>query len=156
MAKLLKKLATWCRKRSPWIFHINTGSCNNCDIEIINALTPKFDVERFGILLEGSPRHADILVVTGPLTKQTAARVKRIYEQTPNPKVVVAVGTCAASGGIFRDSYHIDGPVEKIIPVDVYVLGCPPRPQAIIDGIVKALEILEKKTTATAEAKAVA
>jgi len=154
VARLFNKLAIWCRKRSPWIFHINTGSCNNCDIEVINALTPKFDVERLGILLEGSPRHADILVVTGPLTKQTSARVKRIYEQTPNPKVVVAVGTCAASGGIFRNSYHIDGPVEKIIPVDVYVLGCPPRPQAIIDGIIKALEILEKKSVV--EAKAVA
>ncbi|RLE49388.1 MAG: NADH-quinone oxidoreductase subunit B, partial [Candidatus Methanomethylicota archaeon] len=115
VVKLLSKLATWCRKRSPWILHINTGSCNNCDIEIINALTPKFDVERFGILLEGSPRHADILVVTGPLTKQTSAEVRRIYEQTPNPKVVVAVGTCASSGGIFRNSYHVDGPVERLI-----------------------------------------
>ncbi|MDF2954574.1 MAG: hypothetical protein OD815_000190 [Candidatus Alkanophagales archaeon MCA70_species_2] len=121
---------------------MNTGSCNNCDIEIIAALTPRFDVERFGILLEGSARHADILLVTGFVSKQSVKRLKRVYEQTPEPKLVVAVGACACSGGIFKDSYNMAGPVDKIIPVDVYIGGCPPRPQAIIDGIVAALEKL--------------
>jgi membrane-bound hydrogenase subunit mbhJ len=139
---LVRRLALWGLKKSPWVFHVNTGSCNNCDIEIVAALTPRFDVERFGILLEGSPRHADVLLVTGPVNKQTAPRVRRIYEQTPDPKAVIAVGTCAVSGGIFRDGYNFAGPLDKVIPVNVYVAGCPPRPQAIIDGVVKALSLL--------------
>ena len=139
---MFERLIRLSRKKSPWIFHINTGSCNNCDIEIVAALTPRFDVERFGILLEGSARHADILLVTGFVSKQSAKRLRRVYEQTPEPKLVVAVGACACSGGIFKDSYNMAGPVDRIIPVDVYVGGCPPRPQAIIDGIVAALEKL--------------
>jgi len=139
---MFEKLIKLSRKKSPWVFHINTGSCNNCDIEIVAALTPRFDVERFGILLEGTARHADILLVTGFVSKQSAKRLKRVYEQTPEPKLVVAVGACACSGGIFKDSYNMAGPVDKIIPVDVYIGGCPPRPQAIIDGIVAALEKL--------------
>ncbi|WP_456487097.1 NADH-quinone oxidoreductase subunit B family protein [Candidatus Alkanophaga liquidiphilum] len=139
---MFEKLIKLSRKKSPWAFHMNTGSCNNCDIEIIAALTPRFDVERFGILLEGSARHADILLVTGFVSKQSVKRLKRVYEQTPEPKLVVAVGACACSGGIFKDSYNMAGPVDKIIPVDVYIGGCPPRPQAIIDGIVAALEKL--------------
>jgi membrane-bound hydrogenase subunit mbhJ len=139
---LVRRLALWGLKKSPWVFHVNTGSCNNCDIEIVAALTPRFDVERFGILLEGSPRHADVLLVTGPVNKQTAPRVRRIYEQTPDPKVVIAVGTCAVSGGIFRNGYNFAGPLDKVIPVNVYVAGCPPRPQAIIEGVVKALSLL--------------
>lgn len=141
---MARGLIGWFRKKSPWVFHLNSGSCNNCDIEIIEVLTSRFDVERFGIVLEGSPRHADVLLVTGIVTKQTASRLKRIYEQAPNPKVVVAIGECASSGGIFRDSYHMAGPLDKVIPVDVYVLGCPPRPQAIIEGIIKAVESFEK------------
>lgn len=121
---------------------MGTGSCNNCDIEIIATLTPRFDVERFGVVLQGSPRHADVLLITGILNKQTIERVKRVYEQTPEPKLVVAVGTCACTGGIFRESYNFAGPLDRVIPVDVYVVGCPPRPQAIIDGVVKALEKL--------------
>ncbi len=132
-------IGRWSLKKSPWLFHFNSGSCNNCDIELIDALTPRYDVERFGILLQGSPRHADILVVTGMVNHQTAPRLKRIYEQMPNPKAVIALGTCATSGGIFADSYHIAGPVDRIIPVDVYVPGCPPRPEAIIEGVIKAL-----------------
>jgi len=140
---LTKSLINWFRKKSPWLFHLNAGSCNNCDIEVIATLTSRFDVERFGITLEGSPRHADILLVTGIVTRQTISRLKRIYEQVPNPKIVVAIGECAASGGIFRESYNMAGPLDKVIPVNVYVLGCPPRPQAIIDGVIKALEIFE-------------
>jgi len=142
---MFEKLIKWSRKKSPWIFHVSAGSCNNCDIELIAALTPRFDVERFGVLLKGSPRHTDILVVTGIVNRQSAPRVRRVYEQTPEPKVVVALGNCAVSGGIFKDGYNMAGPVDKVIPVDVYVMGCPPRPQAIIDGIVEAIKKYEVK-----------
>ena len=134
------KLKDWALKKSPWIFHLSTGSCNNCDIELLDCLTPKFDVERFGILLVGSPRHADCLVVTGIVTRKVLPGLKRVYKQTPDPKIVIAVGACACSGGIFRDGYNMVGPVDRIIPVDVYIPGCPPKPEAIISGIVKALK----------------
>lgn len=140
---MFEKLVKWSRKKSPWIFHVSAGSCNNCDIELIAALTPRFDIERFGILLKGSPRHADILVVKGIVNRQAAPRVRRVYEQTPDPKLVVALGNCAVSGGIFKNGYNMVGPVDKVIPVDVYVMGCPPRPQAIIDGIVEAIKKYE-------------
>ena len=132
----------WALKRSVWIYHVNTGSCNNCDIELLASLTPRFDAERFGIVLVGSPRHADVLVVTGPVTMQAAPRLKHIYEQTPKPCAVVALGACGCSCGIFAGSYHIAGPVDRIIPVDVYVPGCPPNLETIIMGIVKATEKL--------------
>jgi len=134
--------------KSLWVFHVNTGSCNGCDIEIIAALTPRYDVERFGIKLVGSPRHADVLLVTGPVTKQMAPVLKRIYDQTPDPKMVVVVGACGITGGVFHESYNLAGPVDNIIPVDVYVPGCAARPEAIIYGMAKAwikLEQLEKK-----------
>jgi Ni,Fe-hydrogenase III small subunit len=129
-------------KKSPWVYHVNTGSCNNCDIEILDCLTPRFDVERFGILLVGSPRHTDILLCTGPVTAQSAPRVKEVFEQTPEPKVVAAIGTCACTGGIFKNGYNIVGPLDKIIPVHIYIPGCPPKPEAIILGLVKALQSL--------------
>ncbi len=131
-------------KRALWVFHVATGSCNGCDIEIVAALTPRYDVERFGIRLVGTPRHADVLLVTGPVTRMMAERLKRIYEQTPDPKAVVVVGGCGATSGVFYESYNVVGPVDRIIPVDVYVPGCPPRPEAIIDGVVKAVAKLEK------------
>ena len=130
----------WGLKKSPWVFHLGASACNNCDIEIIDCLTPKFDVERFGIKLVGSPKHADVLLVTGIINRHSLPRVKRVYEQTPNPKLVVAIGVCPLSGDMFRDSYNYVMPVDKIIPVDVYVPGCPPKPEAIISGIVKALK----------------
>ena len=133
----------WARRKSPWIIHFNTGGCNGCDIELLAALTPKYDVERFGILLKGSPRHADILAVTGPVTNQTRDRLLRIYEQMPEPKYVIAIGTCAVSGAPFWDCYNVVGGVDKLFPVDVYVPGCPPRPEAIIQGFVKLLEKME-------------
>ena len=132
-------------KKSPWVYHICTGSCNNCDIEILDCLTPRFDVERFGILLVGSPRQADVLLCTGYVSRQAAPRVKEVYDQTPNPKAVIAVGTCACTTGIFKEGYNTAGPLDKIIPVDVYVPGCPPKPEAIILGVVKALQILDRK-----------
>jgi len=130
-------------KRALWVFHVNTGSCNACDIEIIAALTPRYDVERFGIKLVGSPRHADVLAITGPVTAPMKDKLKRIYEQTPDPKAVVLVGDCGLSTGVFHDSYNIVGPVDEIIPVDVYVPGCSARPEAIIEGVVKAIKKLE-------------
>ncbi len=134
--------------RALWAFHVNTGSCNGCDIEIIAALTPRYDLERFGIKLVGTPRHADVLLVTGPVTRKMEDKLKRIYDQTPDPKAVIVVGSCGATGGVFYESCDLVGPVSEIIPVDVYVPGCPPRPEAIIDGVVKAwlkLEGLQKK-----------
>ncbi|MCD6428799.1 MAG: NADH-quinone oxidoreductase subunit B family protein [Desulfurococcales archaeon] len=126
-------------KYSPWLVHFNTGACNGCDIEVLAALTPFFDPERMGVKLAPNPRHADIMIVTGAVTKKAASRLKRLYEQMPSPKYVVAVGACAISGGVFAGSYSTVSGVDKVIPVDVYVPGCPPKPEAILDGIVKLL-----------------
>jgi membrane-bound hydrogenase subunit mbhJ len=133
-------------KRALWVYHLNTGSCNGCDIEILAVLTPRYDAERFGIKLVGSPRHADVLLVTGPVVKQMVPRVKRIYEQIPDPKLVMVVGNCGTEGGVFYESYSLAGPIDQIIPVDVYVPGCPPRPEAIIHGVVTAWLKLENLT----------
>ncbi|MCD6157890.1 MAG: NADH-quinone oxidoreductase subunit B family protein [Euryarchaeota archaeon] len=144
----LNAICKICRKfikRSPWIFHINTGSCNGCDIELVAALTPRYDAERFGAILVGSPRHADILAITGPVTEQQRERLMRIYQQTPDPKVVIAIGTCTMAGSVFFESPVTRAPLDKHIPVDVFVPGCPPRPEAILDGIIKALQIYERK-----------
>lgn len=131
-------------KRALWVYHVNTGSCNGCDIEIVALLTPRYDVERFGIMLVSSPRHADVLLVTGPVTREMVPRLKRIYEQTPDPKLVMVVGTCGIEGGAFHESYSLAGPVDQHIPVDVYVPGCSARPEAIIEGVAKAWVKLEK------------
>jgi NADH-quinone oxidoreductase B subunit len=139
MRKVLSKVTTWARKKSPWIMHVPCGGCNGCDIEVLAALTPRYDAERFGVLQKGSPRHADILLVTGPVTTQVQERLKRIYNLAPNPKMVVAIGNCAATGEIFADGYAFAGPLDKIIPVDAYIPGCPPKPEAILDGLVKLL-----------------
>jgi NADH-quinone oxidoreductase B subunit len=136
---MLNKLTRWSRIKSPWILHLNSGACNACDIEIVAALTPRFDVERFGILLKATPRHADVIVASGPVTRQMRERIIRIYEQTPDPKFVIAVGACAMSGCVYRGSYNIMGGLDQVIPVNMYVPGCPARPDAIIDGVVKLL-----------------
>jgi NADH-quinone oxidoreductase B subunit len=137
--ELLDQVRIWARVNSPWAIHFNSGSCNGCDIEILATLTPRYDVERFGIKLQGSPRHADVLVCTGPVTRQARERLLRIYEQMPEPKFVVVVGSCGTSGGVFQGCYNVIGGVDQVIPVHAYVPGCPPRPEAIIDGIVKLL-----------------
>ena len=131
--------------KSPWVFHLSTGSCNNCDIEILDCLTPRFDIERFGILLAGSIKHADVLLITGPCSRQSVIRLKRLYEQVPKPCLVVAIGECSLSRGMFIHSYNCPVPLDKIIPVDVYIPGCPPRPEAIIAGIVKLIEKVQGK-----------
>ncbi len=139
----LDQITTWARVNSPWALHFNSGSCNGCDIEILATLTPRYDVERFGIKLQGSPRHADVLVCTGPVTLQARDRLERVYEQMPEPKFVVVVGSCGLSGGVFQGCYGVVGSVDQVIPVNAYVPGCPPRPEAIIDGIVKLLGSLK-------------
>jgi NADH-quinone oxidoreductase B subunit len=130
---------SWARTKSPWLLHFNTGGCNGCDIELVAALTPRFDVERFGIKLQGSPRHADIMVVTGPVTAQIKDRLMRVYEQIPDPKLVVAIGACAISGAPFKDCYNVHGGIDTLLRVDAYVPGCPPKPEAIIDGLAKLI-----------------
>jgi len=129
--------------RSLWVFHFNTGSCNGCDIEVLAALMPRHDPERFGIKLVGSPRHADVMIVTGPVTWDMKDRLRRIYAQMPGPKVVIGMGSCQ-SGGVFFDSYNLVGPLDAILPVTMYIPGCPPRPEALIDGVVKAIAHLEE------------
>lgn len=140
---LATKIITWARTKSPWIIHFNTGACNACDIEIIAALTPRYDLERFGVQLKGTPRHADVLVCSGPVTRQIECRLKKIHEQMAEPKFVIAVGTCACSGGVFQGCYNILGGINKVIPVSMYIPGCPASPKAIIDGAVKLLQGLE-------------
>jgi ech hydrogenase subunit C len=134
------------RKKSPWILHYNAGSCNGCDIEILACLAPKYDIERFGMINTGNPKQSDILLVTGPVTKRSRERLVEIYAQMPEPKVVIACGACASSGGVFRGMYNCEGGIDQYIPVDVYVCGCGCRPEQIIDGVVEALGILENKT----------
>ncbi len=131
--------------KSPWLLHYDGSSCNGCDIEVLACLTPVYDVERFGVINTGNPKHADIFLITGGVNAQNEPVVKQIYEQMPNPKVVVAVGICACNGGIFKDCYNILGGVDKVIPVDIYVPGCAARPEAIMDGVVKAVALLDEK-----------
>lgn len=142
--QVLNKLRDWARINSPWAIHYNSGSCNGCDIEILATLTPRYDIERFGVKLLGSPRHADVLICTGPVTRQSRDRLVRIYEQMPDPKFVVAVGSCGLSGGAFRGCYNIVGDISEVIPVNVFIPGCPPRPEAIIYGVVQLLETLKR------------
>ncbi|MFZ1400984.1 MAG: NADH-quinone oxidoreductase subunit B family protein [Candidatus Promineifilaceae bacterium] len=139
-----ENITTWARINSPWAIHYNSGSCNGCDIEILATLTPRYDVERFGIKLQGSPRHADILICTGPVTRQSRDRLRRIYDQMPEPKCVMAVGACALSGGVFEGCYNCLGGIDQVLPVNVFVPGCPPRPDAIIHGVVTLLESLKQ------------
>lgn len=131
--------------KSPWIFHINAGSCNGCDIELVSVLTPRYDAERLGFRLTGTPRQADIVVVSGPITLQTRDRLVRTLAQVPEPRVVVSLGSCPRSGNVFKGSYAIDGPLEKYTHVDVSVGGCTPKPEAIVAALAKAAELLREK-----------
>lgn len=131
--------------KSPWLLHYDGSSCNGCDIEVLACLTPVYDVERFGVINTGNPKHADIFLITVGINEQNKPVVQQLYSQMPSPKVVVAVGICACNGGIFKECYNIIGGVDTIIPVDIYVPGCAARPEAIIDGVVKAVALLDKK-----------
>ena len=142
LQKALSQIKTWAAINSPWVIHFNTGSCNGCDIEILATLTPRYDLERFGVKLKGSPRHADVLLSTGPVTRQARERLLRVYAQMHEPKFVVAIGSCALSGGVFRGCYNIAGGIDQVIPVNAYIPGCPPRPEAIIHGVVALLQSL--------------
>lgn len=135
-------------KKSPWVIHYDASSCNGCDIEVLAALCPGFDAERFGVINTGNPKHADIFLVTGSVNERNIKVIKEIYEQMIEPKVVVACGICACTGGIFHDCYNVLGGVDKAIPVDVYAPGCAVRPETIIDAVVQGVEVLDKKAEA--------
>lgn len=142
-------------KKSIWVFHLNTGSCNACDIEILDALTPYFDVERFGIKLVASPRHADLILLTGPITRKTLPKVINALKAVPRPRFILAIGACAVGGGIWHDSYSVIGGVDELkklleeygVEIDriVYVPGCPARPEAIIYGVAVLIGLAEQK-----------
>jgi Ni,Fe-hydrogenase III small subunit len=125
--------------RSLAIREVDAGSCNGCELEIIALNNPIYDIERFGIQFVASPRHADMLLVTGPVTRNMELALRKTYDATPDPKLVVAVGACGISGGIFGTNYATCGGVDRVIPVDVYIPGCPPRPEALLDGILLAI-----------------
>jgi Ni,Fe-hydrogenase III small subunit/formate hydrogenlyase subunit 6/NADH:ubiquinone oxidoreductase subunit I len=132
--------------RSLHVRQVDAGSCNACELEIAAAANPLYDLERFGIHLVASPRHADVLLVTGPVTRNMEIAVRRTYEAAPEPRVVVAVGACGCSGGIFGEgSYAVLGGVDRVLPVDVYIPGCPPPPQAILNGLLVAMGVREAR-----------
>jgi ech hydrogenase subunit C len=131
--------------KSPWVIVYNASSCNGCDIETVAVLTPLYDAERFGIVNTGNPKHADLLLVTGGVNEQSRGVLQTVYGQMLDPKAVVALGICACSGCVFRECYNIHGGADTTVPVDVYVPGCAVKPESIIDGIVKALDILEDR-----------
>ena len=134
--------------KSPWVLHFDAGSCNGCDIEILAALSPRYDVERFGIVNKGNPKFADVLLVTGTATARSKPILKALYDQMPEPKYVIAIGACACGGSVFYDCYNVEAGVDKVIPVTAYVPGCAARPQAIIDAVVAAFGLIQKLAAA--------
>lgn len=131
--------------RSLHIREVDAGSCNGCEVEVNGLNSPIYDVERFGVHFVASPRHADMLLVTGPVSRNMELALRKTYEATPAPRLVVAAGACACSGGIFGENYATMGGVDKVIPVDVYIPGCPPSPRALLHGILVALGRLDTK-----------
>jgi Ni,Fe-hydrogenase III small subunit len=148
---IFERLLAKSRLKSPWIYRINTGSCNGCDIEVAPCFCPRYDAEQIGAVVQGSPKHADILLITGTMTLRARDAVRNVYEQMPEPKAVVAIGSCPATGNIFAGSPTILDGVASIVPIDVYVPGCPPRPQAIIRGIQQAAQLLAEGKTGKLE-----
>jgi membrane-bound hydrogenase subunit mbhJ len=144
---ILERLLSISRMKSPWVYCLNAGSCNGCDIEIAACLNPRYDPEQVGMLRQGSPKHADILLVTGPLTLRTQDALRDIWGQIPRPKAVVAIGSCPASGNVFAGSPTVVGALTQVMPVDVFVPGCPPRPQAILQGCIQAAGLLAEGKT---------
>lgn len=145
----LKKTLLKDIRRSAYVYRVDCGGCNACEIEIFATITPLFDAERFGIKVVASPRHADILLFTGALTRAMRVPALRAYEAAPDPKICIAYGACGCDGGIFHDLYCVWGGTDKIVPVDVYIPGCPPTPAATIYGFAVALGLLEQKLKAT-------
>jgi Ni,Fe-hydrogenase III small subunit/formate hydrogenlyase subunit 6/NADH:ubiquinone oxidoreductase subunit I len=138
--------------RSLHVRQVDAGSCNGCELEIAATTNPVFDLERFGIHFVASPRHADVLLVTGPVTRNMEVALRRTWEATPEPRAVVAVGACGCTGGIFGEgTYAAIGGVDRVVPVDVYVPGCPPRPHAILNGLLVAMGIRETRNRPAAE-----
>ena len=150
---MFKNLIVKSASKSPWLYHVNTGSCNGCDIELVACLTPRYDVERFGFKLAGSPRHADIVVVSGPITSQSKDRLLRTLEQVPEPRCIVTIGSCPQSGNVFKGSYSVEAPLEQFVHVDVAIAGCTPKPEAIIEGLYHATKLLAQKRKAMYEAE---
>lgn len=143
-------------EKSLWVFHLNSGSCNGCDIEILNIFAPKQDVERFGIKLVGSPRHADAIAFTGPVTRECLPKVIEALKAVPEPKIVLAIGSCACGGGIWYDTYAVIGGVKELYkilkeeygiepPTTIYIPGCPPKPEAIIYAVAMVRGLVKQK-----------
>jgi Ni,Fe-hydrogenase III small subunit/formate hydrogenlyase subunit 6/NADH:ubiquinone oxidoreductase subunit I len=143
LATQLRQRAQRLLGRSLHIREVDAGSCNGCEVEIVGLTGPIYDVERFGIHFVASPRHADMLLVTGPVTRNMELALRKTYDATPEPRLVVAVGACGCSGGMFGQNYATCGAVDAVIPVDVYIPGCPPNPYALIHGILRALDRLK-------------
>jgi Ni,Fe-hydrogenase III small subunit len=147
LAELAARLETASRARlgrSLVIREVDAGSCNGCELEIHAVNNPVYDLERFGIRFAASPRHADVLMVTGPVTKNMAEALKRTYDATPDPKWVVAVGDCAFDGGLFQGGYAVVGGVHEVVPVDLHIRGCPPTPMQLLTGLLALLETVER------------
>jgi Ni,Fe-hydrogenase III small subunit len=131
--------------KSMYVFHCSSGSCNNCDIEILDCLTPRHDIERLGMVLVGSIKHADAMLCTGSANRMTIPIIKNLYEQMPKPGFVIAWGACGSSRGLFKDSYNTGLPLDEIIPVDAYIPGCPPKPEAVIAAMAKLIDKVNNK-----------
>ena len=147
-------LLALARRKSPWIYCTSAGSCNGCDIEIGPCMSPRYDAEQLGVLRQGSPKHADILLITGPVTKRSRDALLAVYAQMPSPKAVVAIGSCPATCNVYARSPTVVGPVSKFFPVDVWVPGCPPRPQQILAGVAQAADLLGRGATADQQREA--
>src|SRR6266849_8841405 len=153
IVQLVKQIDAKTKKllgRALAIREVDAGSCNGCELEITGLTSPVYDMERFGMHFVASPRHADLLLVTGPVTRNMEIPLRRTYEAVPSPKFVVAVGDCAKTCGVFKDSYAIVGPVDRVIPVDISIAGCPPEPTDILRGILEGLDCLSHKRDTTA------
>ena len=142
LLKPIKPLFTWGYRESPWILHFGIMCCT---LEMAAAGGPRFDMERFGVIGRSSPRQCDVLIINGPISQKVAPRILRIYSQMPEPKFVLAMGECAISGGPFWETYNVIEGVDKVIPVDVYIPGCPVRPEAMFDGFLKLRAKLRKE-----------
>ncbi len=151
-AKALRNGKNEAAVQGPGLYRLNTGSCNGCDVELaVTAVIPRFDVKQCGCTYCHDPKEAGILLVSGPLTVKMREQVLRLYREIPAPKVVVALGVCPISGGVFRDSYAFENPLDAYLPVDVNVPGCPPRPQAMLEGIGQAVKIWRGRSAGDGE-----